>query len=206
VIDMTEGEWLAATNPRVLLEFRRRKTSDRKLRLFACGYCLQIRWLGEEGENAVAVAERFADGLVGESALVTAAARLDNQPIRDERILNFGVLAIACLCTDLNVGTHLPNLAELPGLLENTAVVRLIRDIFGNPFRPVTFDPSWRTSTVVALAQQMYESRDFAPMPILADALQDAGCDHPDILAHCRDPVPAHVRGCWVVDLILGKE
>jgi hypothetical protein len=79
-----------------------------------------------------------------------------------------------------------------------------LRDIFGNPFRPVTFDPSWQTSTVVALAKQMYESRDFSPMPILADALQDAGCDHADILDHCRGPGP-HVRGCWVVDLVLGK-
>ena len=51
----------------------------------------------------------------------------------------------------------------------------------------------------------MYDSRDFAPMPILADALQDAGCEHEDILAHCRDANGTHVRGCWVVDLVLGK-
>ncbi len=67
------------------------------------------------------------------------------------------------------------------------------------------FDPSWRTSTVVALAQQMYESRDFSAMPMLADALQDAGCDNDDILMHCRDANGVHVRGCWVVDLVLGK-
>jgi hypothetical protein len=80
----------------------------------------------------------------------------------------------------------------------------LVRDIFGNPFQPVTLDPAWRTSTAVALAQGMYESRDFSAMPILADALQDAGCENPDILGHCRGPGP-HVRGCWVVDLVLGK-
>jgi hypothetical protein len=80
----------------------------------------------------------------------------------------------------------------------------LVRDVFGNPFRPVAFDPCWRTGTAVALARQMYEGRDFALMPILADALQDAGCEHPDILAHYRGPGP-HVRGCWVVDLVLGK-
>ncbi|MBX9585326.1 MAG: hypothetical protein K2X87_33890 [Gemmataceae bacterium] len=79
-----------------------------------------------------------------------------------------------------------------------------LRCIFGNPFRPVVFDPEWRTSTVVALARGMYEGRDFAPMPVLADALQDAGCEHADILAHCRGNGP-HVRGCWVVDLVLGK-
>ena len=70
---------------------------------------------------------------------------------------------------------------------------------------PSTFDPDWRTSTAVALAKQMYESRDFAAMPILADALQDAGCDNDDVLNHCRDANGAHVRGCWVVDLVLGK-
>ncbi|HEY1186644.1 MAG TPA: hypothetical protein VGE74_03255 [Gemmata sp.] len=82
----------------------------------------------------------------------------------------------------------------------------LIRDIFGNPFRPVVFAPEWRTGTVTALAAQMYESRDFSAMPILADALQDAGCDNEDILTHCRAAGATHVRGCWVVDLALGKE
>src|SRR5207253_1637200 len=62
----------------------------------------------------------------------------------------------------------------------------LLRDIFGNPFRPVAFNPAWRTSTAVALAQQMYDSRDFGAMPILADALQDAGCTNDDVLNHCR--------------------
>jgi hypothetical protein len=81
----------------------------------------------------------------------------------------------------------------------------LLRDIFGNPFRPVAFDPAWRTSTAVAIAQQMYVSRDFFAMPILADALQDAGCDSDDVLTHCRDANGVHVRGCWVVDLVLGK-
>jgi hypothetical protein len=74
-----------------------------------------------------------------------------------------------------------------------------------NPFRPITFATAWRTSTVVALARQMYESRDFGAMPILADALQEAGCENAAILDHCRDGGP-HVRGCWVVDLVLGKE
>ncbi|MBX9585555.1 MAG: hypothetical protein K2X87_35050 [Gemmataceae bacterium] len=79
-----------------------------------------------------------------------------------------------------------------------------MRDLFGNPFRPVAFDPDWRTSTAVALARGMYDARDFGPMPVLADALQDAGCDHPEVLAHCRDPAGIHVRGCWVVDGVLG--
>jgi hypothetical protein len=82
----------------------------------------------------------------------------------------------------------------------------IIRCIFGNPFRPVSFAELWRTDTVLMLARQMYDSRDFGAMPILADALQDAGCEDEQILNHCRDTDTTHVRGCWVVDLILGKE
>jgi hypothetical protein len=88
---------------------------------------------------------------------------------------------------------------------ELSAQADLLRDIFGNPFRPVTLSPSWRTSTAMSLARQMYESREFGAMPILADALQDAGCDSDEVLKHCRGPGP-HVRGCWVVDLVLDKE
>jgi hypothetical protein len=89
---------------------------------------------------------------------------------------------------------------------ERLAQTALLRDIFGNPFRPAALDPAWRTSTAVALAKHIYESRDFSAMPILADALQDADCDNVEILDHCRDAKQVHVRGCWVVDLVLGKE
>ncbi|AMV29425.1 hypothetical protein VT84_33835 [Gemmata sp. SH-PL17] len=82
----------------------------------------------------------------------------------------------------------------------------LLREVFPNPFRLVPFLSSWRTSTVVAVARVMYESRDFSAMPILADALQDAGCEEEEILTHCRDARRCHVRGCWVTDLVLGKE
>jgi hypothetical protein len=81
----------------------------------------------------------------------------------------------------------------------------LLRDILGSPFRPVTLNPAWRTSNVTGLAQSIYDDRAFDRLPILADALEDAGCDNADILNHCRQP-GVHVRGCWVVDLVLGKE
>jgi hypothetical protein len=84
--------------------------------------------------------------------------------------------------------------------------VPLLHDVGGDPYRPVKFDPRWRTSTAVAVARQMYEHREFGAMPILADALQDAGCEDAHILNHCRDTNTTHVRGCWVVDLVLGKE
>ncbi|MBP3956795.1 hypothetical protein J8F10_16095 [Gemmata sp. G18] len=81
-----------------------------------------------------------------------------------------------------------------------------MRDIFGCPFRSVVFAAEWRTGTVVLLSRGMYESRDFTTMPILADALQDAGCDNEDVLNHCRSTSQVHVRGCWVVDLVLEKQ
>jgi len=84
------------------------------------------------------------------------------------------------------------------------AVTAIFRDIFANPFRPVTFDPAWRSETVVALATGIYADRAFDRLPILADALQDAGCENADILDHCRGSGP-HVRGCWVLDLVLDK-
>ena len=80
----------------------------------------------------------------------------------------------------------------------------LVREVLGNPFRPVNFPRSWRTDTAVALASEMYASGDFSAMPILADARQDAGCDNPDVLDYCHGRGP-HVRGCWVLDLVLGK-
>jgi hypothetical protein len=91
------------------------------------------------------------------------------------------------------------------GRAERRAQAVLLRDIFGNPFRPSSVDPSWLTSTVAQLAEGIYQDRAFDRMPILADALQDAGCENEQILDHCRGPGP-HVRGCWVVDLVLGKE
>jgi hypothetical protein len=88
--------------------------------------------------------------------------------------------------------------------VEESEQTHLLRCIVGNPFRPVAVEPSWLTSTVVALARGIYADRAFDRLPILADALMDAGCDNDDVLNHCRDTAP-HARGCWVVDLLLGK-
>src|SRR5262249_38598829 len=87
--------------------------------------------------------------------------------------------------------------------VDNAITTGLIREVFGNPFRPIDFSPEWRTDTALSLARQMYESRDFGVMPILADALQDAGCDNELVLSHCRDANAEHFRGCWVVDGVL---
>jgi hypothetical protein len=85
----------------------------------------------------------------------------------------------------------------------------LLRDIFGPlPFRPVAIDPTWLQwsfGTIPAIAYRIYKAPAFHDVSILADALEDAGCTDAEILDHCRGPGP-HVRGCWVVDLLLGKE
>jgi hypothetical protein len=82
----------------------------------------------------------------------------------------------------------------------------LLREILGPlPFRPVTIDPRWLTSTVIDLGQAICDERAFDRLPILADALMDAGCASEETIAHCRGP-GLHVRGCWVVDKLLGKE
>lgn len=83
--------------------------------------------------------------------------------------------------------------------------VRLLRDIFGNPLRPAALRPSWLTPDVVTLAGHIYYDRVFVRMQELADTLEGARCDNADILMHCRQPGP-HVGGCWVLDLLLGKE
>ncbi|HEV3386616.1 MAG TPA: hypothetical protein VG097_17495 [Gemmata sp.] len=88
---------------------------------------------------------------------------------------------------------------------EYKAQADFLRDIFGNPFRPITIDPTWLTSTVLALANGIYSEKAFDRMAILADALQDSGCSNEEVLNHCRSD-GVHVRGCFVVDKLLGKE
>jgi hypothetical protein len=88
----------------------------------------------------------------------------------------------------------------------------LLRDLFGNPFRPVSLERAWRSPSVLALAKAAYDERitlagelDPNCLGILSDALEEAGCSNPEILGHLRSPGP-HVRGCWAVDLLLAKE
>lgn len=85
--------------------------------------------------------------------------------------------------------------------------VALLREVYYNPYAFVPFLNEWRTPDVLAIARRVYDAREFSGMPVLADALQEAGCDCPHILAHCRnEPVEAHARGCWVLDLALNRE
>jgi hypothetical protein len=93
----------------------------------------------------------------------------------------------------------------LTNVEEEFAQAMLLRCIFGNPFRPAVAAPRWLTANVVDLASTIYDNRTFGQFPILADALMDAGCDHEELLSHCRTE-NSHARGCWVLDLVLGQE
>jgi hypothetical protein len=84
------------------------------------------------------------------------------------------------------------------------ALSNYLRDLFGNPFKGIVFDSAWVTSTVVALGRSVYETEVYFDLPILADALEEAGCTHEGVLNHCRGPGP-HILGCWVVDLVVGR-
>jgi hypothetical protein len=217
---MTEAEWLASEDPEPMLRkvLLSSTTGRRKSRLFGCAACRRVRPLMDVCcRRAVDASERYADGLVPERELdLLSQAVFDKfaDAIWDEGDPKQNVARAAA--TSSRPSLAAPLLVEvLDALLraapdrvadERAAQVALVRDIFGNPFRRTVCSPEWRTGTVLTLAKQMYESRDFSAMPILADALQDAGCDSDDILGHCRDTSLTHVRGCWVLDLVLGKE
>ncbi len=159
--------------------------------------------------------ERLCDGFAS-LAEVEGLVRIAGYPPLSDEVPSWGSILWSLASPDgfsaaysVTANTRWPNSSTAPGMSRDatkfvSVQAKIINDIFGNPFRPVAFDPSWRTTTAVGLARQVYEARDFAAMPILADALEDAGCADADVLAHCRGDGP-HVRGCWVVDLVLGK-
>jgi hypothetical protein len=149
----------------------------------------------EHESVAVAAIERLADGVTSKVE-VTRANSFQDQVLH--QCYSDPMYSITLLDMRMTLPSHRGNEDERQTQCD------LIRDIFGNPFRPVVFDPVWRTETAVGIAAGIYEDRAFERMPILADALQEARCEHADILTHCREP-GTHVRGCWVVDLVLGK-
>ncbi len=223
---MNESNWLACSDPQLMLAFLKGKASERKLRLFALGYCRSIWHLltDQRSRQDVVTAERFADRLATRSELEAAWAAVFDP---DRSLPEWAVLHTTALIP-LRSGTFSNSMdwgeafsvvhvasregAELTvGRVGNRELSGLLRDIFGNPFRPIRFNPAWRTPTVTAVATAAYEERslpagtlDANRLAVLADALEDAGCTNLDILAHCRDGGP-HVRGCWMIDLVLGK-
>jgi hypothetical protein len=221
---MTEEQWLTEDHPRAMLEWLRGKASDRKLRLFAVA-CARRSSMAVP-EDALAVAERHADGLAteGELAAVAEAVARSTAPLltpEHRRSMWGNEDAGEAWVAESFAMRHAPSaaLAAVEGVIQaeyhsldgEGEVWRrydagaTMREIIGNPFRPVVVPAAWLTRTVVSLAGAVYEERAFDRLPILADALEDAGCTDQAILNHSRGPGP-HVRGCWVVDLLLGKQ
>jgi hypothetical protein len=220
---MTEAEWLACEDPIPMIEHVRQtirvgRAEGRKNYLLAVA-CCRLVWELIEDERlrrGVLWAEAFADDTTDPNEWhdIVSGVHYAYQGVYSStggglhQRFN-GEHAIALAVSRLM--QKVPSYATADVLVASTnsegfnpAGATLLREVFGNPFRTTAFSASWRTDTAVTLARTMYESREFSAMPILADALQDAGCDSEDILNYCRGEGP-HVRGCWVVDLVLGK-
>jgi hypothetical protein len=202
---MTEQEWLSCTDPRSMLEWLRTsgRLSERKARLFAVACCRRIwpRLTDERSRMAVEVAERYADGAATNRELRFAFSCAADA---------YAFVA-ASHTADAQAAAGAANTARPEAHYHGSYMTpreehpKLLRELFGPlPFRKVHIDPPCLTPAVLTLAQAIYEGRQFQDLPILADALEEAGCSDPDILAHCRGPGP-HVRGCWLLDLLLGK-
>jgi hypothetical protein len=232
---MTEQEWMECTDQTPMLEFLKDKTTERKFRLLAVGCCYRVwQWMTDDrSRQAIDISEKYADSLVGQKKLNAArreaytATRSPNPPPtptpnqspHTDLAATMALHAssnskmvepwmIACSTAGNGVSLSFCFIGSDAGWNEKREQCHLIRCVFGNPFRPVTINPAWLTwndGTVRRIAQAIYDERAFDRMPILADALEDAGCDNADILNHCRRNSP-HVRGCWLVDLLLGKE
>ncbi len=220
---MTEEEWLKCDDPYQMLNDVAMRATERKLRLFGIVCCRQNEDLFPPDRrfvDAIHLGERFVEEVISEETRAkafTAVYEAHEEFAFDE--LDDYLFYPAYLIHPSFTMTEARCCAELARTYsrwdeenwmgqQNEIMSELavhLRDIFGNPFRPVAADPAWLTATAVSIARGIYDDRAFDRLPILADALQDAGCENADILGHCRGDGP-HVRGCWVVDQVLGKE
>jgi|GEM_PF-2043237 len=202
-------DWSACEDATHLFGMMNRFPSSRKLRLFtaACFHTLLCNQ-----PNAVPLLNAIEDASEDESLLPVL------RTVHEEFWIEYGGTL-----PDASVEQHQYGSVNLLGglLLRskdplavmsqemvrycNTASV-LCREIFPNPFTSARFDPAWRTLDVLTIARDIYDARAFERMPILADALQDAGCDNDELLTHLRATSRTHVRGCWALDLCLGLE
>jgi hypothetical protein len=223
---LTEDIWLTSDSPNVLLHYLRPwGRHRRKLQLYVCGwYRHSWRFLNEPCRQLVEICERAAGGLASPGRVaaakraVTARAREEFAENSTDGLADVGRVLLLSLRLE-----HLPGWKGLqPSVYyfegteeqrrrneaEHAALARvqldLLREIVGNPFRRSTFDPAWRSSAVGALVRGVYEDRAFDQLPILADALEETGCEDAQLLGHFRGLGP-HNRGCWALDLVLGQ-
>jgi hypothetical protein len=222
---MTERQWLASADPAALLAALRERIEwpRRKWRHFALA-CLEpfrphfphsgdfsavLEMIAHdaEGEWTFEEADRAQQGAVRILQLVVEDASEQRWHYVAQALGDALLMAVHGKTATYFVAAGCQTAAGYlaTGEWEERRQVALVHEIFGNPFRPVALDPLWLTTDVLALARGIYDERAFDRMPILADALQDAGCDNDDVLRHCRDAKQTHVRGCWALDLLLNK-
>ncbi len=226
---MNESEWRSCTDPQPMLDFLRSSglMNERKVRLFVCA---STRLLWEHIQpgpmrEAVEAGERRADGVPWEDECRGLISELTRMPVEYGRRTGRNWFAgqmretLAAYFGARKAVGHWFALAEVPhrhmwhihSEVTGPQQPGLLRDIFGGPFRPVTLDPSLLTPAIVKLARAAYDERllpsselDAQRLAVLADALEEAGLTDAGLLAHLREP-GGHVRGCWGVDLLLGK-
>lgn len=226
---MTEKQWLSALSSRGGLDYlcdaqmraNRRKAGRRKLRLFVCA-CARRVWalIPAEHREAIELGELLSDG-ENVAKRVAALKATDREGRLSQR--HAAAAALACVGTNIwhaaVTGADAAAMASAWARQESKEDMKtyrrdkeaeereqaaLLREIVPNPFRAAKLDRNWLTSDVVALARGIYKEQAFDGLPMLADALQDANCDDEDVLGHCRSD-GQHVRGCWVVDRVLGN-
>jgi hypothetical protein len=208
---MTEADWLACKDPEALLAFLGGRAGERKLRLFTAACCRKIWPLltDERSRRAVETTERYADGLATGEEMDAADAESD--AVVGKQGTSAASAAMWCAAHDRDdygpcvawVVRHLRGqFYNEPALLPDAALAGVLRCLF-NPFGPASLDPAWLTADVRALARGIDQGRKFEEMPVLGDALEDAGCTDQGVLEHCREG--DHARGCWLLDLVLGR-
>jgi hypothetical protein len=219
---VTETEWLALNDPWAMLKVvEPLKPSERKVRLFNAAMCRRFwDYLPDESKDILSQSERIADGLVQAGPdkwhlchLANAVVAPFDRKYPDKKFpsreisIKRNVAAAVCYAVIPNdlwgSGAYIRDFEPA----EKLTHANIIRDVFRTLFRDIVFDARWRAlndGTLVKLAEAVYNERAFHDLPLLANALEEAGCSDSDLLGHCRQP-GGHVRGCWVVDLILGK-
>jgi hypothetical protein len=226
---VTEVEWQTGTTAWPMLSYlaEEANANPRKLRLFACACWSRLSHLlwDERLRRFLQMLELCADGRVRgkeknqilKSARIavesSAESRVGSAREREvaEQMLGYGLakkasdVSYRACFTAHRAATWIGDWAVAA---EEKAQCELLREVFGNPFRPVVLDPSWfawQDGAVRKLARVIYEEHRFGDLPVLADALEEAGCTEPELLGHLRGPGP-HVRGCWALDLVLATE
>jgi hypothetical protein len=212
----TEDDWRTGTNLDLLLAFAAGRASRRKVRLFASA-CVRLLWdklEAPELRRAVVVTERFLDGRASAGELHVAA----NDANEARNAVGWGAdgrrHAASAVC-QLASSSRWEGGERAHHIVEEIALagacgpekLALLRDMFGNPFRMVLIARDWLThdgGQVARLAEAAYDERAFDRLPILGDALEDAGCDDEALLAHLRGPAP-HTLGCWTLDALLER-